>query len=603
MSKTKRDDNESSDDEFVPYIPVKKRKEDEFKRFKDYRSNDKNESNLDSQDENLKEAAVDLYSYNTKLSLLDQHNELKKKAELLKESELEKKLKEEKKILEMISEKKALMGVKELAQGIQYDKPIETSWRPPKYISEMSEEDASKLREKYRILIDGEAVGAPIETFEEMLFPKSILKGLKKKGIKQPTPIQMQGIPAVLSGRDMIGISYTGSGKTLVFALPLIMFCMEQEIKLKFQSNEGPYGLVICPSRELAKQTTEIVQYYCDALFSTGLPLLRPLLCTGGTQKREQKEAFKQGVHILIATPGRLIDLLNTKVINLDICRYLCMDEADRMIDLGFEEDVRTIFSYFKAQRQTLLFSATMPKKIQEFAKSALVKPVTVNVGRAGAASLLVQQDVEYMRLEQRLGHLLVTLQKTEPPVLIFAMKKFDVDEIHEYLLLKGVDAVSIHGGKDQEERTKAVEQFRSGKMDVLVATDIASKGLDFIEIKHVINYDMPDDIEDYIHRIGRTGRSEKKGLATTFVNNACDESILMDLKHLLIDAKQKVPQFLIALDLEREDLNLGNERGCIYCSGLGHRVGNCPKLEANQNKKINSIGKKDFLVNGGGDW
>lgn len=565
----------SSDEEFVPYIPVKKRKEEGLKKYKSYLTDDKKSTDQQNANESNEKTTLkdNLYSRDTKTSLLDQHSELKKKAELLKESELERKLKEEEKILEMISEKKALMGVKELARGIQYDKPIETGWRAPKYIQAISREEADKVREKNRILVDGEDVCAPIETFEEMRFPKAIIKAMKKKGIKTPSPIQMQGIPAVLGGRDMIGISYTGSGKTLVFALPIIMFSMEQEIKLRFQSDEGPYGLIICPSRELAKQTCEIVQYYCDALFAAGLPLLRPLLCTGGMQVRDQREAFKRGVHILIATPGRLIDLLNKKTINLELCRYLCMDEADRMIDLGFEEDVRTIFSYFKAQRQTLLFSATMPKKIQEFAKSALVKPVTVNVGRAGAASLLVQQDVEYVRMEQRLGHLLDTLQKTEPPVLIFAMKKFDVDEIHEYLLLKGVDAASIHGGKDQEERTKAVEQFREGKMDVLVATDIASKGLDFAEIKHVINYDMPDDIEDYVHRIGRTGRSGKRGLATTFVNNSCDESILMDLKHLLIDAKQKVPPFLMALNFEQDDLGMGSERGCIYCSGLGHRV------------------------------
>lgn len=244
-----------------------------------------------------------------------------------------------------------------------------------------------------------------------------------------------------------------------------------------------------------------------------------------------------------------------------------------------------------------------MPKKIQEFAKSALVKPVTVNVGRAGTASLLVQQDVEYVKLEQRLSHLLDTLQKTEPPVLIFAQKKFDVDEIHEYLLLNGVDAVSIHGGKDQEERSKAVQQFKEGKMDVLVASDLSARGLDVENIKHVINYDMPDDIEDYVHRIGRTGRSGKSGLATTFVNNSCDESVLMDLKHLLIDAKQKVPQFLIALNLEQDDLSIGADRGCIYCGGLGHRVANCTKLEANQNKKVNAIGKKDLFNSGGGDW
>ncbi|KAK4336807.1 hypothetical protein RND71_044029 [Anisodus tanguticus] len=390
------------------------------------------------------------------------------------------------------------MGVKELAQGIQYNEPIKTGWKAPRYIREMSEEEANKLREKYRILVDGEDICPPILTFEEMLFPKCILKALKKKGIKKPSPIQMQGIPVVLSGRDMIGIAFTGSGKTFVFCLPIIMFSLEQEIKLKFESFEGPYGLIICPSRELAKQTFEIIQYFCDALFDAGFPMLKPILCIGGMQIREQKERFKRGIHIMVATPGRLIDLLNKKAVSLDVCRYLCMDEADRMVDLGFEEDVRTIFSYFKAQRQTLLFSATMPKKIQSFAKSALVKPVLINVGRAGSASLLVQQDVEYVKHEQRLGYLLDTLQKTEPPVLIFAMKKYDVDEIHEFLLIKGVDAVSIHGGKDQEERTKAVEKFRSGKMDVLVATDIASKGLDFKDIKHVINYDMPEDIEDY---------------------------------------------------------------------------------------------------------
>lgn len=151
---------------------------------------------------------------------------------------------------------------------------------------------------------------------------------MKKKSIKKPSPIQMQALPSALSGRDIIGISTTGSGKTIVFILPIVMFAMEQEIKLKFQNYEGPYGLIICPSRELAKQTCEIVQYYSDALFNSGLPLLRSLLCTGGIQMRDQRDALKRGVHILVATPGRLIDLLNKKVINLDICRYLCMDEA-----------------------------------------------------------------------------------------------------------------------------------------------------------------------------------------------------------------------------------------------------------------------------------
>ena len=215
------------------------------------------------------------------------------------------------------------------------------------------------------------------------------------------------------------------------------------------------------------------------------------------------------------------------------------------MIDMGFEEEVRNIISYFKAQRQTLLFSATMPKKIQNFAKSALVKPVTVNVGRAGAASVQIIQEVEYVKPESRIPHMLLTLQKTPPPVLIFAEKKQDVDAIHEYLLMKGVEAVSIHGGKEQEERTWAIDKFKSAEKDVLVATDVASKGLDFPDIQHVINFDMPDDIENYVHRIGRTGRRGRTGMSTTFINRTIEEAVLLDLKHLLMEAKQKVPEFL----------------------------------------------------------
>jgi ATP-dependent RNA helicase DDX41 len=598
------------DDRYVPYVPVKLRQQETFEKFKHYLNGserdrhdaDRNETHVNEVSDSID--ALDVYARNTKVSLLDQHNELKKRAETIKESELEKQLKEEAKILQSITENKALMGVKELAHGIQYEEPIKTGWQAPRYIRNRPEEEHEKVRETNRILVDGENLVPPIETFAEMRFPTVILKALKAKGIRKPSPIQMQGIPAVLNGRDIIGIAFTGSGKTLVFALPCIMFCLEQELRLPFAQNEGPYGLIICPSRELAKQTHEIIKFYCDVLVQAGHPLVRSALCTGGFSIKDQRDLIRQGVHIVVATPGRLIDLLNKKVMHLNVCRYLCMDEADRMIDLGFEEDVRTIFSFFKAQRQTLLFSATMPKKIQNFAKSALVKPITVNVGRAGAASLLVTQDVEYVKPEQRITHLLDSLQKTEPPVLIFAQKKQDVDDIHEYLLLKGVDSAAIHGGKDQEERSRAVEAFRDQKMDVLVATDIASKGLDFKEVKHVINYDMPDDIEDYVHRIGRTGRSDKRGTATTYINKTCEESILMDLKHLLIESKQKVPQFLLALNLEQDQyLGAGDEKGCSYCGGLGHRIANCPKLEAIQSKKANAVGKKDFLVSGAGDW
>ncbi|KAH9402758.1 DEAD (Asp-Glu-Ala-Asp) box polypeptide 41 [Tyrophagus putrescentiae] len=288
--------------------------------------------------------------------------------------------------------------------------------------------------------------------------------------------------------------------------------------------------------------------------------------------------------------------MLQKKMVTLAVCRYLVMDEADRMIDMGFEEDIRTIFSYFTGQRQTALFSATMPKKIQNFARSALVKPVTVNVGRAGAASKDIVQEVEYVTAEAKIVHLLSTLQKTEPP---------------------GVEAVAIHGGKDMEERSRAINEFRAGEKDVLVATDVASKGLDFQEIKHVINYDMPDDIENYVHRIGRTGRYGKKGIATTFINKSVDQSILLDLKLLLVEAKQRLPPFLAALQTEAElkalaagldaaaagEQGLDADKGCSYCGGLGHRITNCPKLEAIQSKAASSVGRKDYLASGAADW
>lgn len=599
VKRYRREEVESdSDDDYVPYVPLKERRKQQLHTLGrlNFAQQEEEESKSDSDEE--EEIDDDQYGRKSNISLLDQHNELKKKAEARKESALEKQLKEEEKILESVAEKRALMGVAELAKGIQYEEPIKTGWKPPKYILELSEMRHERVRKKNRILVEGDEIPPPIKTFKEMKFPKGILNALKKKGISKPTPIQMQGLPAVLSGRDMIGIAFTGSGKTLVFVLPIIMFCLEQEIKLPFLKNEGPYGLVICPSRELAKQTDEIIRYYTQCLANDGMPTLRCCLCIGGTSVRDQLDVVRRGVHIMVATPGRLMDMLDKKMVNLGICRYLCLDEADRMIDMGFEEDVRTIFSYFKGQRQTLLFSATMPKKIQNFARSALVKPITVNVGRAGAASMDVIQEVEYVKQEAKIVHLLDTLQKTAPPVLIFAEKKQDVDAIHEYLLLKGVEAVAIHGGKDQDERSRAVEGFRKGEKDVLVATDVASKGLDFCDIQHVINYDMPEDIENYVHRIGRTGRSGKKGIATTFINKACDESVLLDLKHLLIEAKQKIPPFLATLQSESEKyLELGDERGCSYCGGLGHRITDCPKLEAMQNKQASNIGRRDYLA------
>ncbi|XP_002160326.1 probable ATP-dependent RNA helicase DDX41 isoform X1 [Hydra vulgaris] len=592
-------DLEKEVEDYVPYVPIKERKKQALAKYK--KAEKVKEIEKESDDEGKKDQEIEIKK--NAVSLLDQHHVLKEQAELIKETEIEKRLKEEQKILESIAEHKALMAATELAHGITYTDPIKTSWVPPRYVLNYSEERHAQTRKRYCILVEGHNVPPPLKRFKDMKFPRSILQCLKRKDIKSPTPIQMQGLPTVLSGRDMIGIAFTGSGKTLVFTLPIVMFCVEQEKVLPFRKGEGPYGLLIAPSRELAKQTYDIILEFSESLRMDGAPTLKILLCIGGTSVKDQAENIKHGVHIVVATPGRLMDLLNKKLITLDVCRFLCLDEADRMIDMGFEDDVRTIFSYFKGQRQTLLFSATMPKKIQNFARSALVQPVTVNVGRAGAASLDIIQEVEYVKQEEKILFLLKCLQKTAPPVLIFAEKKSDVDDIHEYLLLKGVEAVAIHGDKAQEERHRSVTQFRERKKDVLVATDVASKGLDFPNIQHVINYDMPDDIENYVHRIGRTGRSGKTGYATTFINKNCEESVLMDLKHLLIEAKQKVPLCLAEMESKDPYLNLGDTQGCSYCGGLGHRITECPKLEAMQTKQAVNIGKNGYLASNAADY
>jgi ATP-dependent RNA helicase DDX41 len=274
--------------------------------------------------------------------------------------------------------------------------------------------------------------------------------------------------------------------------------------------------------------------------------------------------------------------------------KYICLDEADRLLDIGFEDDVRQVYGYLSPTqpRQNVLFSATLPAKVQYFAKECLARPILVNVGRAGAANLNVVQEVEFVKPEDRLKKILEALQKTPPPVLIFCENKSDVDEIHEFLLIKGIDACAIHGGKEQQERELAVKQFRKGEKDVLVATDVVGKGLDFPDIKHVINFEMPKEIETYVHHIGRTGRGSKTGLATTFIHKLHqNESVLLDLKHLLLEAKQNVPPILMQLHNPLED-ELGVEHGgCKYCSGLGHRTINCPKLERDRQEQMKQLG------------
>lgn len=580
------------EDDYVEYVPVAKRRALEAQKILQR----KGKASAVTDDDLEKQRVAE-----TKPSLLVKASQLKREQPEI--SVTEQIVQQEKEMIENLSDRKTLMSVRELAKGITYTEPLPTGWKPPLHVRRMSKKECDLIRKQWHIIVDGGDIPPPIKNFKDMRFPEPVLKKLKAKGIVQPTPIQVQGLPVILSGRDMIGIAFTGSGKTLVFVLPMIMVAMQEEIMMPIVPGEGPFGLIICPSRELARQTYEVIEQFLIPLKEAGYPELRPLLCIGGVDMRSQLDIVKKGVHIVVATPGRLKDMLAKKKMNLDNCRYLTLDEADRLVDLGFEDDIREVFDHFKAQRQTLLFSATMPTKIQNFARSALVKPIIVNVGRAGAANLDVIQEVEYVKQEAKIVYLLECLQKTPPPVLIFCENKADVDDIHEYLLLKGVEAVAIHGGKDQEEREYAIAAFKAGKKDVLVATDVASKGLDFPDIQHVINYDMPAEIENYVHRIGRTGRCGKTGIATTFINKNQSETTLLDLKHLLQEAKQRIPPVLAELNDPMEDneeiTDISGVKGCAYCGGLGHRIRDCPKLEHQKSMAI-ANNRKDYFGSGG---
>mmetsp|Transcript_9735 Transcript_9735/g.21794 ORF Transcript_9735/g.21794 Transcript_9735/m.21794 type:complete len:638 (+) Transcript_9735:50-1963(+) len=615
--------NPDEDEEYVDYVPAKVRKAKQREKYMEVlRKERKEEAEKVIQETMMAEKALakkrgvanSLLAVSQKLRAEEESNR-----EGREEAEMAAIQNEEERMLEQVQLQMStpLMSVKERAKGIIYNERMPTigGWRPLQKYRDMPEWERQAIRDKFFIETNGTDVPAPIKRFEEMRLPKGILEGLKVKGINRPTQIQMQGIPAVLMGRDMIGIAFTGSGKTLVFGMPMILCALEQELRGKVQPGEGPYGLIIAPSRELAHQTYEVLEFYTDMLVEhhPGFPKLRSVLTIGGLSTGTQAGQLRRGCHLVVATPGRLNDLLTKKRMFMAQCHCICMDEADRMVDLGFEEEIRNTLDHFRGQRQTLLFSATMPRKIQDFAKTALVDPVVINVGRAGAANLDVIQEVEYVKQEAKLVYLLKCLQKTPPPVLIFCENKSDVDDVHEYLLLKGIDVVAIHGGLDQEERHEAIRGFKEGVKDVLIGTDVASKGLDFPAIQHVINFDMPKEIENYVHRIGRTGRCGRTGVATTFVNKNQEETILLDLKALLVEAGQNVPPFLMTLDCPAESSTvkeIGGVKGCAYCGGLGHRIANCPKLETTRQKTTSAT--KDYLQTGSryggtegyaGDW
>ena len=346
-------------------------------------------------------------------------------------------------------------------------------------------------------------------TFKELHISELIMKALINKKYETPTPIQEQAIPVALGNRDLLGIAQTGTGKTAAFAIPVIQ--QLHQPRPKGQRREIK-ALVLTPTRELAIQIDE-----CFRDYAKYTDLLHTVIF-GGVNQKPQVDQLKRGTDILIATPGRLLDLINQKHITLDHIRHFVLDEADRMLDMGFIHDIKRLLPMLPKRKQTLFFSATMPDAIANLSKTILYKPVKVEATPAASVVDTIEQRLYFVEKLQK-SDLLVTILRKEPDksVLVFSRTKHGADKIARVLNKEGIDCEAIHGNKAQAARQRALSNFKSGKTRVIIATDIAARGIDIVNLEMVINYDLPDVAETYVHRIGRTGRAGNSGTALTF--------------------------------------------------------------------------------------
>ncbi len=360
-----------------------------------------------------------------------------------------------------------------------------------------------------------------MNTFANFPLDARIMRGIDVAGYTIPTPIQTRAIPPILEGHDVIGLAQTGTGKTAAFVLPLLQHLLQT------RSNGLPRVLILAPTRELAEQTHEAIR---DLGRFTGV---RSITVYGGVSRAAQVQALRRGVDVVVACPGRLLDLMGDSSIRLQKVATVVLDEADRMCDMGFLPDIRRILRALPRKHQTLFLSATMPEDIRRLAQEMLTDPITVQIGPKAPAHTVAHAiyPVEH-RAKTRL--LLAWLEQTATGrVLIFTRTKRQAEHLARDLKHAGHRATALQGNMSQNQRQRAIRSFRQGRHDILVATDVAARGIDVPDITHVINYDMPDNVDAYIHRIGRTGRANKGGLALTFVTGN-DYSMVRAIEHLL---------------------------------------------------------------------
>ncbi|MEG9328225.1 DEAD/DEAH box helicase [Salinimicrobium catena] len=365
-------------------------------------------------------------------------------------------------------------------------------------------------------------------SFKNLELSQPLLKAIKDQGYTTPTPIQQQAIPLVLQGKDLLGIAQTGTGKTAAFGIPLLQRLEESNI-----SGRGIKALILTPTRELAIQIDESLTAYGK------YTRLKHTVIFGGVSQGKQVQKLKNGVDILVATPGRLLDLMNQGFISLKHLQIFVLDEADRMLDMGFIHDVKKVIKVLPSKRQTLFFSATMPEEIQSLSNMMLKNPAKVEVTPASSTVDKIQQRIYFTNKPDKRKLLLHLLESNGiSSALVFTRTKHGADKVARFLGKAKINSAAIHGNKSQNSRQNALKNFKSGELSVLVATDIAARGIDIDELKHVFNFDLPNVPETYVHRIGRTGRAGNDGMAISF----CTSEEKKDLKGIEKLAAIKIP-------------------------------------------------------------
>jgi ATP-dependent RNA helicase RhlE len=430
-------------------------------------------------------------------------------------------------------------------------------------------------------------------SFENLNLIEPILRALKTEGYTTPTPIQEQSIPIILQNRDLLGCAQTGTGKTAAFAIPILQLLYQDRLQHKEQKTIK--ALILTPTRELAIQIDESFAAYGK---HTGL---KHLVIFGGVSQNPQTDALRRGVDILVATPGRLLDLINQRFVHLEHIKMLVLDEADRMLDMGFVHDVKKIIAKVPVKRQTLFFSATMPNEIQQLANTILTNPAKVEVTPPSSTADTIQQELFYVEKGDKrslLAHILK--DKNIKTALVFTRTKHGADKVVKDLVRVGITAEAIHGNKSQNARQRALTNFKNRTTRVLIATDIAARGIDIDELTHVINYELPNIPETYVHRIGRTGRAGASGIALSF----CDAEEVEFLKdiHKLISKQIPVneehpypmsPQSIVAKQTETAKSSGQPKRSRGFGSKDRGRSGNSSGSGMSGASKGNSWGRR----------